>query len=324
MAPADSKLPTCLASDRLYLILLPTEACNLRCTYCFEDFSGGRMAPEVVAGVKRLLERRAPDLRALTLSWFGGEPLLARDLVEDVLAHARNLLGRHPRVDFSSDMTTNGYLLSRETFEGLVGLGVSSWYVTFDGPRPRHDARRVRPDGGGTFERIWRNVEALRDVAGDFEVVLRLHVDEENREDMPGFVATCRETFGGDPRFRLAVRRLARLGGSGDAELPVLGGPSADSVEASLREQAAGAQEEKLQACYAGWANSFIVRADGSLNKCSVAQAHPNNRVGVLREDGRLELDTPLMLRWMRGLRSGSGDELECPMIGLADGPILA
>ncbi|HEY6572205.1 MAG TPA: hypothetical protein VI198_02705, partial [Candidatus Eisenbacteria bacterium] len=49
----------------LHLILLPTEACNFRCVYCYEAFRLKRMEPSVVAGVKRLLERRAPTLHRL-------------------------------------------------------------------------------------------------------------------------------------------------------------------------------------------------------------------------------------------------------------------
>lgn len=33
-----------LRNDVLHLILLPTEQCNFRCTYCYEDFSGANEA----------------------------------------------------------------------------------------------------------------------------------------------------------------------------------------------------------------------------------------------------------------------------------------
>ena len=71
------EIQTCLDNRELHLILLPTEACNFRCVYCYESFRLKRMEPWVVEGIKRLLSRRAPDLRALSISWFGGEPPLA-------------------------------------------------------------------------------------------------------------------------------------------------------------------------------------------------------------------------------------------------------
>ena len=71
--------------------------------------------------------------------------------------------------------------------------------------------------------------------------------------------------------------------------------------------------------CYAAKANSFVVRANGRLNKCTVALEHPNNQVGNIKEDGTVELLPQKMMMWMRGLESGNPDELGCPMHGYAD-----
>lgn len=41
-----------------HLILLPTEQCNFRCVYCYENFKIGRMQRSIVEAVKKLLENR--------------------------------------------------------------------------------------------------------------------------------------------------------------------------------------------------------------------------------------------------------------------------
>jgi len=71
--------------------------------------------------------------------------------------------------------------------------------------------------------------------------------------------------------------------------------------------------------CYASYANSFVLRSDGTLGKCTVALSHPNNRVGRLLPDGTVEIQASKMTPWVRGLFSGGEEELRCPMIGLAD-----
>ena len=110
-------------SDSLHLIILPTERCNFRCTYCYEDFSIGRMSRETVLAVKRLIDRRLDDLHSLSVSWFGGEPMLARGIVEDISEHIVRAVAERPnQIHYLADMTTNGYLLDSSNIKRLADL----------------------------------------------------------------------------------------------------------------------------------------------------------------------------------------------------------
>ena len=42
------RLASCLSNRRLELIVMPTEQCNFRCIYCYEDFRMGRMNSDTV------------------------------------------------------------------------------------------------------------------------------------------------------------------------------------------------------------------------------------------------------------------------------------
>jgi uncharacterized protein len=323
-------LATALRSDRLHLVVMPTEACNFRCTYCYEEFAAGRMAATVVTGLKRHLQQRAAGLRELGLSWFGGEPLLAIDLIEDVLAHVASLQSAHPDLRFTSDMTTNAYRLERPVFERLLAGGVRRYQISFDGPREHHDRTRRRADGHGTFDRIWNNLQAMRAVDTPFAVLVRLHASRDNLAALREFIAAFGSEFGADSRFTLLLRALSPLGGPADARFPFLVG---GEIGPALEELARCATEHGVQhvqathlqpVCYAAQGNSFVVRADGRLVKCTVALDHPENQVGRLHEDGRVELDAPRMRNWMRGLFSGDAEELACPKRGLAEAPRAA
>ena len=320
-----AELAGCLTSSRLHLILMPTEACNFRCVYCYETFQHKRMEPWVVTGVKRLLERRAAELARLTLSWFGGEPLLAADVIEDVMGHVGELGKIHAGLAISSDITTNGYLLGPERAERLLDRGITDYQISFDGPREWHDRKRVRFGGKGTFDRIWENLKALRDLDRTFRVMVRLHVDRENEAALPEFLDSLAADFGGDARFELFARALGRFGGPNDEALPTLDAEGARAAVAQVRSLAA-ARGIRLKrtppgaaVCYAAHANSLLVRSDGRLNKCTLALERPANQVGRIREDGTVEIDAERVLPWMRGLVSGSEEELKCPMRGLAD-----
>jgi len=334
---------TCLTPESLGLILMPTEQCNFRCTYCYEDFAMGRMAPGVVAGVKALITARAPALRELHLSWFGGEPLLALDVVEDVQRHARSLAESFPAMRIVSHMTTNGWRLTPAVFGRLLALGLDDYQISFDGPPEHHDRKRVRRDGRPTFERIWGNVIAMRNRSESFRILLRLHVDRENLEAMFPFVDRCVETFGEDPRFALFLKPLSRYGGPNDESLALLETEEDVRRFAELEARVAGRARTPAadppselalpvpgemsgggkapghgEVCYAARANSFVVRSDGRLCKCTIVLDHPKNQVGRLREDGTVDISSAAMKPWMRGIWSGRAAELLCPMMGLA------
>ena len=90
-----SHLAAAFLNKRLGLIIMPTEKCNYRCVYCYEDFEQGRMADSVSDGIVRLVASRAPLLDQLTISWFGGEPLLAMAVIEKIMQAANDSAAEH-------------------------------------------------------------------------------------------------------------------------------------------------------------------------------------------------------------------------------------
>jgi uncharacterized protein len=307
----------------LHLVILPTEGCNFRCVYCYEDFALSRMSPSVVSGVERLLTARFPELERLDVSWFGGEPLLASDIMVTILEHVAELRANHPETAFVSDVTTNAYQLDGELLRRLVGLGVQTFQITLDGTGPAHDLKRRRADGRGTFDVIWSNLMTMRASDVPFEAMLRLHVDRTNREDMARLLDECGGAFRDDPRFAFFIRPLSRLGGAQDARLPSLDTREAPEVLAALKNHAIGlglrlwegANAEPV--CYAARPNSLVIRADGRINKCTVALRDPRNTVGHLHADGTVSLDRDAMLPWIRGMWTGRRTDLVCPFSGL-------
>jgi uncharacterized protein len=121
------------------LILLPTERCNFRCIYCYEDYSVGKMKQETILGIKGLLDRRCADLDRLNVSWFGGEPLVAKSIVFEISEYATKLTHKYAGLVYTGDMTTNGYLLNYDTAKALADVGVRNYQISLDGPRDVHN-----------------------------------------------------------------------------------------------------------------------------------------------------------------------------------------
>lgn len=310
------QIASAFSQRRLNLILFPTERCNLRCVYCYEDFQVGRMRPDVVSAIKALLDRRSADLDALDLSWFGGEPLLAKDIVYDLSEYAQQRA--KAGLSYRANMTTNGYLLDVDTASRLVALGVTFFQISLDGFGAQHDVTRRRADGLGSFERIWNNLLALRELKSSFTVMLRVHFSPSNIAVLDELIQAINREFVNDPRFTVYFKAIGRLGGSNDGILAVFDEEEKARIKSDLEQRLniprrVDDLNMEQQICYASVPTSLMIRADGSIGKCTVALSDERNRVGRLRPDGLIEIDQPRLRRWLRGFSTLDERDLACP-----------
>lgn len=305
--------------ERLQLIILPTERCNFRCLYCYEDFGHGAMTPQILGALTNLLKRIGHQLLTLEIDWFGGEPLLAYDYVKKVMRYVEFDMPKEKRMRLISGMSTNGFLLSRERLFELTNLGVDDFQISFDGDKYEHDKLRVLSGGSPTFDQIWKNVLAAHDSFARFNMTLRIHLNQMNSQSARELLSRMSRSLGSDPRFAVFIRPLSKLGSSSDSFLPVLDEEEGLSVTEELqcfaRERGLRVVERPPNfSCYASDPNSFVLRADGTIAKCTVALYDERNSVGRLLPNGRLELDEDKIRWWTRGRSTGNEAELRCPL----------
>ena len=127
----------------LHLTLHLTDRCNLACRYCYARPGTADMSFETACAA---IEQCAtgPDCGII---FFGGEPLLRAPLIWKIMDWCET---RRPG-RFHYKVTTNGTLLDEAFLDEAVrrGLHVA---LSHDGAREAHDAFRVGPGGGGTFD----------------------------------------------------------------------------------------------------------------------------------------------------------------------------
>jgi uncharacterized protein len=315
------------SGDHLHLILMPTEKCNFRCVYCYEDFSIGRMARPVIDGIKALVERRAPSLSSLEIGWFGGEPTVAGDIVLEVMRHAQEVC--RPRgVALRGGMTTNGFLLTGSAYRTYWEAGVTDYQITLDGPQEMHDTTRLQANGKGSFAAIWSNLLDIKQAGVGGEILVRVHLTKRNIDAIPAFVAEVERVFGDDPRFRFSLQKIENLGGPNDiSDLLIPAAPSSWGHRAGMPaevEPRAGASETAMErehpddyVCYAAKANSYVIRADGRIGKCTVALKSDSNCIGHIRQDGTLAIDDAKLRPWLSGWKSQDRAALSCPAVSV-------
>lgn len=160
------------------LTICPTMGCNFDCPYCFENHRAGKMTAEVQDDVVVLAERMldVSPRKTLAVTWFGGEPLLAPDVIE-ALSGRLMALCEAKGAEYGAGIITNGYLLTQENADLLATCKVKKAQITLDGVGEDHDKTRHLAGGGATFGRITDN---LRQVKIDFPVSLRHNVHAGN------------------------------------------------------------------------------------------------------------------------------------------------
>ena len=171
---------SCCSGSVVGLTICPTLGCNFDCPYCFENHRSGKMSPEVQEDILSLARRmmKAGKSEKLNITWYGGEPLLAPDVISSLSSRLMALAEEHQAV-YKAEVITNGYLLTPENVKILEAANVSRIQVTIDGIGTAHDTTRHLTDGSPTFERIITNLRQPL----PFRVNIRHNVHGGNRDE---------------------------------------------------------------------------------------------------------------------------------------------
>lgn len=136
-----------------------TEACNLRCAYCYVrqgpramDETTGRTAVEAV-----FRSAVAHGYRAVKIKYAGGEPMLVWPLIPKLHAHAQTLAVRNG-LELRATVLSNGTLLPEATLGWLIENQVRLMF-SLDGIGAVHDAQRRFANGSGSFDVLASNLD---------------------------------------------------------------------------------------------------------------------------------------------------------------------
>ncbi len=276
--------------DIMMLTIVPTMACNCRCSYCYELHTKGKMTAEVIRNLKTMILGEIKVLRHLRIGWFGGEPLMYSGIIDDISGFCLDLCAKEG-VEYHAGITTNGYLLDDRNARMLNACGINTVHITLDGSRETHDKRRILVSGGPTFYRIYENIVGYLDADEKNEVYLRIHVTENaGPKDIRGIVETLK-LF--DRGYRKRIKAYPHVLFSSCSELMSVEGSDncvtaanddnsydekalavTDSVFETLIELgfrfAVNANRGLMAACPSETKNYWVVRPDGYLTKCTV------------------------------------------------------
>ena len=149
------------------MYIIPTNACNLSCKYCFI----GKL-DEIPIMMSKETAKHAVDLFASHLKlinevgeifFYGGEPLINFELIKYIVNYCKE---KNYNIKFS--MVSNGLLLSKEKIDFIknnnIALGIS-----IDGPQNITDENRVyKSSVGSVYLDLMKKIEELKKTKVDF------------------------------------------------------------------------------------------------------------------------------------------------------------
>lgn len=172
-------------------IIFTTTDCNARCYYCFEHGCNKvNMSEQTANDVADYIIKKSNNY-PIYFKWFGGEPLYNQKAIDIITSRVKN-----ENINFTSRITTNGYLFSEETIEKAIeDWCVKDVMITLDGTEEVYNKTKnyIYKDEISPFKKVVANIENL--LRSGIKVAIRLNLSRENFNDLKKLIAFLKERF---------------------------------------------------------------------------------------------------------------------------------
>lgn len=205
-----------LKNNVLSIVIILTSNCNFRCKYCFEsnyDFSPEDLSETSVNAIINYIRKNISNYSGLSISWFGGEPLLKLDLIKLMSDKFIHICDSAKKL-YKASIVTNGYLLTKNVFTELLNYNVREYQITIDGLKSTHDKLKPLKNGMGTFDKIIYNLTNIKKCKGRFRISIRTNCNLDVVKNLEQYIRYIEEIFQLDPRFKIYFNPIYNAGGS--------------------------------------------------------------------------------------------------------------
>ncbi|KAB8141378.1 SPASM domain-containing protein [Chloroflexia bacterium SDU3-3] len=263
--------------DALYLTIVPSMACNLRCTYCFQQNIEHTKADKAnfAQGVLAFVQQKMVGCKRLVVQWFGGEPLINYAMIRSLSASFLALCEERG-ASYHAEMLTNGTLIKPQMIAQLGDMAIRAIQIPLDGVPSTYAHRKQvsLAKAQAYYSFLAQHLDAIAEATGS--VTIRINVDRENAEEAKQVVAFFRQQGVSDSRidFRLGFLNTSR----GIIEcIPhdCLSYTEFADLELDFRQFLAdqgyrvyGKPGARHHPCAAALWNSYTISPDGRIGKC--------------------------------------------------------
>jgi len=315
--------------------IFPSSNCQLGCHYCGQHHVKSKVSPDLYKDVLAHVSTGVakPEKTHLAMGWFGGEPLLGMNVIEELTPELKRIAEVNG-CSYSARITTNGLLLNCKNFQKLLDCDVRDITISLDGTKKAHDARRPTKGGEGSFDVIINN---LIEVFNSFDVekeqvdiMLRINVDMYNMDDVIPLLELLGDlkfqnkikhfdiapvhAWGNDAHLRsTAIEKFADFKIDCYIKLFELGFMTAVPVPGRVK-----------VLCQAVTPDSLYMQTDGSLFDCSELPLVPieisTKKLGHISNSGLVDKDHRHYYSWNNDLLMGKLHCAECKILPVCGG----
>ncbi len=257
-------------SDFVSLTIAPTLDCNFCCIYCYEkgQRNSSFMSESTERDICNYVESKKKEIRYLSVTWYGGEPLLAGGTIRRLSDYFIRFC-RENKINYNAGIVTNGYCIDETTISLFKEALISHCQITLDGEEKTHDRRRIYKDGTGTFKTIIDNIIRYGSLIPN--LVIRVNVDKDNTEALSGLEERFRKA--GIGNIRVLPAPVRNTWNCFDEKRCFSSNEYQDFELSSIKEGNDSLAVKAIPSikgnhCTADLKNSFVIGPDGSLYKC--------------------------------------------------------
>jgi len=240
------------AINILYLLL--SDACNIRCRYCYflapmpRRYRSSLMKSEIAVKaldlfakcVKKSVAKGHPEQHIVI---YGGEPTLNKKVLLEALKYIDALKekGLLPGT-VSVTVNTNGIFLDEEILAQCKAAGAVV-AISIDGPKEIHDKMRVYSSEKGTYDEVIRSYRLAQQSGVKTGVCVT--IDRHNLFEMQEIVRWLAEELGAKGMgFNILIENMAgQAAGEGDRYAEIVARELIESFKAA---RAAGIYEDRM------------------------------------------------------------------------------
>lgn len=294
----------------------PTLLCNMDCWYCYESKTAkGYMPAEIQERVKKLITRIASDdnYKAINLSFFGGEPLLAfNTTVKELVTFTQEQCKANGK-DVGLHFTTNGYLLTKEILDFLADFDVS-FQIPLDGNETVHNRVKITKDGRQTYQKTIDNIKLA--VEYGCSVGVRLNFTAET---LPYFLDVLSDFKDlSEEKKKLVNFNFQRVWQDNDIPDTELNVSEREDRFSDSGFAVAPYTSNPFLHCVMDSPHSVAINYDGRVFKCTARDFTEQNSDGILAEDGTVQWNEHHARR--EHARSGNAVCKKCNLYPLCHG----